>query len=66
MSTEAGDKLDLLIAFAARDCGNDDVEMFRELDTSGVTLSDSFYAGQRRRSHRRGYIVVCRRSAHEG
>ena len=48
MSTEAGDKLDLLIAFAARDCGNDDVEMFRELDTSGVTLSDSFYAGQRR------------------
>ena len=29
MSTEAGDKLDLLIAFAARDCGNDDVEMLR-------------------------------------
>ena len=48
MSTEVGDKLDLLIAFAAGECGNDDVEMFRDLDASGVTLSDGFYAGQRR------------------
>lgn len=48
MSTEFSDKLDLLIAFSANDCGNDDVEMFRNLDTSGVTLSSDFYAKQRR------------------
>lgn len=48
MSTENNDKLDLLIAFSASNCGNDDVEMFRNLDTSGVILSSDFYAKQRR------------------
>ena len=48
MNIEVNDKLDLLIAFLADDFGNDDVEMFRNLDTSGVTLSDGFYARQRR------------------
>lgn len=48
MNIEIGDKLDLLIAFSANDCGNDDVEMFRNLDTSDVTLSNEFYARLRR------------------
>lgn len=48
MNTEINDKLDLLIAFSANDCGKDDVEMFRNLDTSGVILSDDFYVRQRR------------------
>ena len=48
MNTEMNDKLDLLIAFSATDCGNDDVEMFKNLDTSGVTFSEDFYVKQRR------------------
>ena len=48
MNTEMNDKLDLLIAFSATDCENDDVEMFKNLDTSGVTFSEDFYVKQRR------------------
>ena len=48
MNTAINDKLDLLIALAAKDCGNDDVEMFRSLDTSDVNLGNNFYAKQRR------------------
>ncbi len=48
MNTDIKDKLDVLIALSAKECGNDDVEMFKNLDTSGVELSDGFYAKQRR------------------
>lgn len=48
MNTEINDKLDVWIALSAKDCGNDDVEMFRSLDTSKVDLGKSFYARQRR------------------
>lgn len=48
MNTEINDKLDVLIALSAKDCGNDDVEMFRSLDKSDVNLGKNFYAKQRR------------------
>lgn len=48
MNTEINDKLDVLIALSAKDCGNDDVEIFRSLDTSNVSLERNFYAKQRR------------------
>ncbi len=37
------DKLDMMIALVAKDCGNDDVEMFDNLDTSSVVLDKYFY-----------------------
>lgn len=48
MNTEINDKLDLLILFAAKDSGNDDVEDFKSLDISEVKLSRDFYAKQKR------------------
>ena len=48
MNTEMNDKLDVLIALSAKDCGNDDVEMFRKLDTSNVSLDKSFYRKKQR------------------
>lgn len=42
MNTELNDKLDLLIAWAARDCENDEAEKFKNIDTSGVVLSAGF------------------------
>ena len=48
MSTQIDDRLDVLIALSAKDCGNDDVDMFNSLDTSNVVLDKSFYAKQRR------------------
>lgn len=48
MNTEINDKLDVLIALSAKDCGNDDVEIFRSLDTSDINLGKIFYAKQRR------------------
>lgn len=52
MNSEINDKLDVLIALVAKDCGNDDVEMFQNLDTSNVSLSKRFYARQRRAINR--------------
>lgn len=43
MNTGINDKLDALIALTAKDCGNDDVEMFDKLDTSKVTFDKLFY-----------------------
>ena len=43
------DKLDYLIAVAAIGCGEDDVEMFNNLDTSGVVFDKSFYRIRDRR-----------------
>ena len=43
MNTVINDKLDALISLTAKDCGNDDVEMFKKLDTSGVSLDKRFY-----------------------
>ena len=48
MNTEMNDKLDVLIALSAKDCGNDDVEMFHGLDTSKTVLGRGFYIKQRR------------------
>lgn len=64
MNTEMNDKLDLLIAFSAADCEQEEVEMFRNLDTSGVTLSGDFYAKQRRlvrRYKRKPALVLLRK-----
>ncbi|MBQ7294549.1 MAG: DUF4367 domain-containing protein [Clostridia bacterium] len=43
------DKLDYLIALAAIGCGEDDVEMFNNLDTSKVVFDKSFYRIRDRR-----------------
>jgi len=43
------DKLDYLIALASIDCGEDDVEMFNNLDTSKVVFDKSFYRIRDRR-----------------
>ncbi len=64
MNTDIKDKLDVLIALSAKECGNDDVEMFKNLDTSGVELSDGFYAKQRRlinRYKRRPVLIMFRK-----
>lgn len=37
------DKLDALISLTAKDCGNDDVVMFNNLDTSKTKLDNKFY-----------------------
>lgn len=47
MNIGINDKLDVLIALAAKECGNDDVEMFNNLDTSDVILDKRFYSKQR-------------------
>jgi hypothetical protein len=40
---EINDKLDALISLTAKDCGNDDVVMFNNLDTSKTKLDNKFY-----------------------
>lgn len=37
------DKLDMMMALAARDCGNDDVELLDDLDVSRVALDKHFH-----------------------
>lgn len=64
MNTELNDKLDLIIAWAARDCENDEAEKFKNIDTSGVVLSAGFYARKRRligRYKLRPALAVCRK-----
>lgn len=43
MNMEINDKLDALISLTAKDCGNDDVVMFNNLDTSKIKLDNKFY-----------------------
>ena len=43
MDTKMLDKLDMMIALGAKDCGNDDVDMLDHLDTSEVALDKSFH-----------------------
>lgn len=43
MNIAINDKLDALISLTAKECGNDDVEMFNNLDTSKVSLEKRFY-----------------------
>lgn len=43
MNMVINDKLDALISLTAKDCGNDDVETFNNLDTSKVSLDKRFY-----------------------
>ncbi|MBQ8258173.1 MAG: DUF4367 domain-containing protein [Clostridia bacterium] len=43
MNTAINDKLDLLLSLVGSECGNDDVETFNNLGTSGVCLDKSFY-----------------------
>lgn len=43
MSIGINDKVDFLISYAARECGEDDEKMFNSLDTSGVALDGIFY-----------------------
>lgn len=48
MNIGINDKLDALISLTAKDCGDDDVEMFNNLDISNVTLDKRFYSRMRR------------------
>ena len=41
------DKLDAMISLTAKECGNDDVDMFNNLDTSKVLLDKAFYVKQK-------------------
>lgn len=43
MNIEIHDKLDMMIALVAKDCGKDDEEMFDSLDTSSIVLSQRFH-----------------------
>ena len=43
MGIGINDKLDFLISYAVRDCGEDDVKMFNNLDTSSIALDGIFY-----------------------
>lgn len=43
MNIGINDKLDALISLTAKECGNDDVEMFNNMDTSKVSLDKRFY-----------------------
>lgn len=58
MSTEIKDKLDVLIALSAKDCGNDDVEAFNNLDTSHVSLDKEFYVRLKRIINRHKHSVA--------
>ena len=53
------DKLDYLIGLASAGCGDDDVEMFNNLDTSKVMLDREFYRirDSRIRKHKRAPFV---------
>jgi len=53
------DKLDYLIGLASVDCGDDDVEMFNNLDTSKVKLDEQFYKirDRRIRRHKRKPLI---------
>lgn len=53
------DRLDYLIALAAVGCGDDDVEMFNNLDVSKVVLDEEFYRvrDRRIRKHKRTPFV---------
>lgn len=53
------DKLDYLIGLASVGCGDDDVEMFNNLDTSKVVLDEEFYRvrDRRIRKHKRTPFV---------
>lgn len=64
MNTEINDKLDLMIAYSAKECGSDDVEMFRSLDTTEVSLSKEFYIKKNRtisRYKRKPALAVLRK-----
>lgn len=64
MNTEINDKLDLMIAYSAKECGSDDVEMFRSLDTTKVSLSKEFYIKKNRtisRYKRKPALAVLRK-----
>ena len=43
MNANLPDKLDMMIALGAKDCGNDDVDLLDNLDTSSVALGKSFH-----------------------
>ena len=43
MDIRMPDKLDMIIALAAKDCGNDDVELLDNLDVSEVALDKHFH-----------------------
>lgn len=43
MDAKILDKLDMMIVLGAKDCGNDDVDMLDNLDTSKVVLDKSFH-----------------------
>ena len=43
MDTKMLDKLDMMIVLGAKDCGEDDVNLLDNLDTTGVALDKSFH-----------------------
>ena len=48
MDIKMPDKLDMMMALAAKDCGNDDVELLDNLDVSKVALGKCFHRKKRR------------------
>ena len=60
MNIEIHDKLDMMIALVAKDCGKDDEEMFDSLDISSVVLSQRFHRKMLRmiRRYQRAPIVL--------
>ena len=57
---DINDKLDALITLTAKDCGNDDVEMFNNLDTTKIKLDNKFYIKLRQiiRKHRHSTAII--------
>ena len=43
MDAKILDKLDMMIVLGAKDCGNDDVDMLDNLDTSKVTYMKAIF-----------------------
>lgn len=60
MNIGINDKLDALISLTAKECGNDDIEMFNNLDTSKVSLDRGFYVKQKQTINKHKHINTVR------
>ena len=62
MNMVINDKLDALISLTAKECGNDDIEMFNNLDNSNISLNNKFYKKLRhiidKHKHSSAIIIV--------
>lgn len=60
MNIGINDKLDALISLIAKECGNDDIEMFNNLDTSKVSLDRGVYVKQKQTINKHKHINTVR------